>query len=793
MASMYDSSGIGIGNGKDDPDVKKAQELRFQRRVIFGITPSDEDRFDSNLGAEISEGLKRKLMEVIDFSNNTDFAKRKMKDHIAKKAALSQAENTNKKLGNQSQKPLTQRIIIPLEGKFTSMAQLVMSILAAYSVFTNVFQQDLYNDKQHAFSIAFGYPDQRGLKGFDIFIEILFLLDIFRNFLTEYQDPQTVQMVGDLKLIGKNYIMKSSFVFDVFAVFPFIYVIDWSYCQDLLLIKMLRLYKLQVKFIEADQILKMMRFFYQNKDREDIIQYDNLLKQIIKVFGLIINTCVITYVLGCFWYRMVDRIDLGDDMPTFITQFFKSKVEGEELSDGIKLVYSVYFILTTLSTVGYGDFYPISILEKIVGSLIMFCGVTFFSIIMNEFIGIILELKGDNQTDDEKDLNKWMTLLRRFNHGGKALDFQIREDISKHFNYYWANNRTATLLEKKDYFDALPRDIKRQLMKEYLYEDVFTQYRFKDFFDNGEQMDPDFLYDISFGFQPRQFWPTGEDRFIYESFEYITEMYFVMKGKWSFAKEVFNVEELQNDSITRDKIVKYNGKNYLILKEHTTPTYIGEYYIFTSQMSRYNYIARENVETFSLTQQFMFDHIFSKYPQLKTEMIAEAHNRYTTKFQRPLTKAWKDLTEKVQIQVQDDKAVTRPPVIDLTKAAEKKEKVASLNQQLEMNKLKLENLNEKASHMFKHIEEIQTLILQKCEDFEEHMHEAEDTFKHNLNIAIRENKKLKRELRDNFKSNLKGNLINMNIGDKFKNRKPGNGPDASSTLTVNGPNNRLIQ
>jgi hypothetical protein len=60
--------------------MKKAQELRFQRRVIFGITPSDEDRFDSNIGADISEGLKRKLMEVIDFSNNTNFAKRKLKN-----------------------------------------------------------------------------------------------------------------------------------------------------------------------------------------------------------------------------------------------------------------------------------------------------------------------------------------------------------------------------------------------------------------------------------------------------------------------------------------------------------------------------------------------------------------------------------------------------------------------------------------------------------------------------------------------------------------------------------------
>lgn len=114
-------------------------------------------------------------------------------------------------------------------------------------------------------------------------------------------------------------------------------------------------------------------------------------------------------------------------------------------------------------------------------------------------------------------------------------------------------------------------------------------------------MDPDFLYDISFGLQPRQFWNTAEDSLIYESYQYITEMYFVMKGKWSFAKEVFNVDKLKKETITRNKIITIKDRNFLILKEHTTPTYIGEYYIFTQQMSRYNYIAEEYVETFSLT------------------------------------------------------------------------------------------------------------------------------------------------------------------------------------------------
>jgi hypothetical protein len=77
-------------------------------------------------------------------------------------------------------------------------------------------------------------------------------------------------------------------------------------------------------------------------------------------------------------------------------------------------------------------------------------------------------------------------LLRRFNNGGKALNKKLREDLMKHFKYFWQHNRTATLLEKKEYFDALPRDIKRKMMTEYLYQDVFSERRFKEFIDNGE-------------------------------------------------------------------------------------------------------------------------------------------------------------------------------------------------------------------------------------------------------------------------------------------------------------------
>ena len=54
-----------------------------------------------------------------------------------------------------------------------------------------------------------------------------------------------------------------------------------------------------------------------------------------------------------------------------------------------KLIISCYFALTTLSTVGYGDYYPITDIEIMTAVSLMLCGVAFFSYIMGSFIEII--------------------------------------------------------------------------------------------------------------------------------------------------------------------------------------------------------------------------------------------------------------------------------------------------------------------------------------------------------------------------------------------------------------------
>ena len=71
--------------------------------------------------------------------------------------------------------------------------------------------------------------------------------------------------------------------------------------------------------------------------------------------------------------------------------------------------------MTTLTTVGYGDYYPISNVEIVVAVIYMLCGVVFFSYIMSSVIEIINNNQKKMSLEDKSEgLKNWLTLLSRF-------------------------------------------------------------------------------------------------------------------------------------------------------------------------------------------------------------------------------------------------------------------------------------------------------------------------------------------------------------------------------------------
>ena len=103
---------------------------------------------------------------------------------------------------------MLQRLVIKKESGWKNIFDLVILVLAAYTITVN------------AYYAAFGIPTNTKQIIFDYVVEGFFLLDIFFSFCQEYVDSETYTIESNIHAIALNYI-KSRFIFDLLAVIPF--------------------------------------------------------------------------------------------------------------------------------------------------------------------------------------------------------------------------------------------------------------------------------------------------------------------------------------------------------------------------------------------------------------------------------------------------------------------------------------------------------------------------------------------------------------------------------------------
>ena len=75
-------------------------------------------------------------------------------------------------------------------------------------------------------------------------------------------------------------------------------------------------------------------------------------------------------------------------------------------------IANVYFAFTTLSTVGFGDYHPMSNFERLFCAFILVLGVLIFSYLMDVFLSIICDLQNlTKDLDDGDNLTKFLSVL----------------------------------------------------------------------------------------------------------------------------------------------------------------------------------------------------------------------------------------------------------------------------------------------------------------------------------------------------------------------------------------------
>ena len=204
-----------------------------------------------------------------------------------------------------------------------------------------------------------------------------------------------------------------------------------------------------------------------------------------RIFRLVIIIFTLSFFLGIIWHIYVvdleyDTLNVPGDPTKGIKPTFSTAMLGYPNDDSgwDKLIKVWYFAITTLSTIGFGDFTPVSSIERILASIILMFGVTVFSFIMGQFIEILMNYKSLWNVGQHKDLSKWIALLSRFNNGN-PLNKEIITKIEDFFDYYWEHNRLAAVRTEADlrFMEELPDAVQSEIFIDYLFKDFLFVYR----------------------------------------------------------------------------------------------------------------------------------------------------------------------------------------------------------------------------------------------------------------------------------------------------------------------------
>lgn len=308
-------------------------------------------------------------------------------------------------------------------------------------------------------------------------------------------DEETYNIVSSFKKIAKHY-LKKSFMFDFIAWFPLSLFMDSTkplYARDRRLFRLLRLLRLPrlAQLLDVEKCKSILNEYYGKKLENSVIKNDNefsfpIMRVIIIVhtynlFSIIVVIFTVSYFLGILWliiirdyqnWQNMEMYDVHQRYKTFYTQpgygfIADQETEYHEITTLIKVWY---FAITTLSTIGFGDFSPKSVMEKLLGSFILLFGVVVFSIIMSKLIDILVSFKSIDQQGAHKDLSKWIAMLSKYN-GGHPINKNIITEIEDFFDFYWKSNKMKAFQSTVDkrFMDELPESVVQQIYIDFVF------------------------------------------------------------------------------------------------------------------------------------------------------------------------------------------------------------------------------------------------------------------------------------------------------------------------------------
>lgn len=302
----------------------------------------------------------------------------------------------------------------------------------------------------------------------ELICSIILIINLFVNFSIGYllQIDSELILCRDVKISSYVYIRYGTFIVDLLSCVPSIVYIVF----DSLIRSNVKIYKsssivfaflLLVRFI---RLLRVSRMLLNGTFAQTVLTYINVPftlrnSKVLIAFILVYLCSSIVNILACIWFGIARAYGFKH------TWIAKAGLEHKANFDNY--IASLYFVVQSMTTVGYGDVSASNTCERAVAIIFMLTGVLLFLAVIKMLSSVFINF--DHLTDTHNLIKKMEGIekLGTLN----TLDKSIKREIREHYQEYWFHEK-ETQSTWQEFIDDLPGSKKYLLIKSLLSDAV---------------------------------------------------------------------------------------------------------------------------------------------------------------------------------------------------------------------------------------------------------------------------------------------------------------------------------
>lgn len=415
----------------------------------------------------------------------------------------------------------------------------------------------------------------------ELVIDCGFGFDILVNCFSAYVNTDGETVTSHRKII-LNY-LKTWLLIDIIAVLPFDMFSSEEegssrsdYGSLIRLVRLPRLYRL----VRITRVLKTFSDLNKSEWVEKLQEMIKIKHSIVRLMSSFITVMVCLHIIACFWYFAAKLNNLGPNTWVYRHGYL-------DAGEGELYLASIYWALTTLATVGYGDITPGTNIERTLAMAWMVFGMLFFSFT----IGSLTSMLSGIDTKETVLSGKLAVIdeFARQSHLDKTILRRLRNAVR-----YSTEKQGFSWADKIGIFNELPRNLRYEISLAMHKGAAKTL----PFFANK---DPYFICSIAPFLQSIMI---EEGRYIFEEGEYADEIYFLVKGRAAY---VAGIDKIPYKSLQAN-------------------SYFGDIEIIKQISRKYSAMALVDCDLLTLSRQ-MVGFIKDEFPLVWQEMINVAEER----------------------------------------------------------------------------------------------------------------------------------------------------------------------